>query len=56
MTDVIVEASSGDKLFDEFVLRAIRNASPLPVPPEGLRGAEGDYEVGFRVSEPSVAR
>jgi TonB family protein len=43
-----IERSSGNAYFDESVLRAIRKASPLPVPPEQLRGGEDHYEVGFR--------
>jgi colicin import membrane protein len=39
---------SGNIYFDESVQRAIRKASPLPVPPEQLRGGEDHYEVGFR--------
>ena len=38
---------SGNRYFDDSVLRAIRKASPLPVPPEQLRGGEDHYEVGF---------
>lgn len=38
---------SGNKYFDDSVLRAIRKASPLPVPPEQLRGGEDHYEVGL---------
>jgi type IV secretory pathway VirB10-like protein len=30
------------------VRRAINKASPLPIPPEQLRGGEDHYEVGFR--------
>ncbi|TSA00154.1 MAG: cell envelope integrity protein TolA [Deltaproteobacteria bacterium] len=39
---------SGNLFFDESVQRAIRKASPLPIPPEQLRGGEDHYEVGFR--------
>ena len=38
---------SGNKYFDDSVLRAIRKATPLPVPPEQLRGGEDHYELGF---------
>jgi TonB family protein len=44
----IVDEGSGNKYFDDSVLRAIRKASPLPVPPEQLLGGEDHYEVGFR--------
>src|SRR5512134_559412 len=48
VSDTRVERSSGNAYFDESVRRAIRKASPLPVPPEQLRGGEDHYEVGFR--------
>lgn len=47
-SNVRMEKSSGNSYFDDSVLRAIRKASPLPVPPEQLRGTEDHYEVGFR--------
>jgi colicin import membrane protein len=43
-----IERGSGNPYFDDSVRRAIRKASPLPVPPEQLRGGEDHYEVGFR--------
>lgn len=43
-----IERGSGNLFFDESVQRAIRKASPLPIPPEQLRGGEDHYEVGFR--------
>ena len=43
-----IERGSGNPYFDDSVRRAIRKASPLPVPPEQLRGGEAYYEVGFR--------
>jgi colicin import membrane protein len=43
-----MEKTSGNPRFDEAVLRAIRTASPLPVPPEALRGFQTYYVVGFR--------
>jgi colicin import membrane protein len=48
VSETRVERSSGNAYFDESVRRAIRRASPLPVPPEQLRGVEDHYEVGFR--------
>ena len=48
VSDTRIERSSGNSYFDESVRRAIRKASPLPVPPEQLRGGEDHYEVGFR--------
>ncbi|MEK6696782.1 MAG: cell envelope integrity protein TolA, partial [Candidatus Deferrimicrobiota bacterium] len=43
-----IERGSGNPYFDDSVLRAIRKASPLPVPPEQLLGGEDHYVVGFR--------
>jgi len=48
VSETRVERSSGNAYFDDSVRRAIRKASPLPVPPERLRGGEDHYEVGFR--------
>jgi colicin import membrane protein len=48
VSDTRIERSSGNAYFDDSVRRAIRKASPLPVPPEQLRGGEDHYEVGFR--------
>ncbi len=45
---VRMEKTSGNPYFDDSVLRAINKASPLPVPPEQLRGGEDHYEIGFR--------
>lgn len=48
VSDVRMEKTSGNPFFDDSVRRAIRKASPLPIPPEQLRGGENYYEVGFR--------
>ncbi len=48
VSHVRMEKTSGNPYFDDSVLRAINKASPLPVPPEQLRGSEDHYEVGFR--------
>ena len=48
VSDTRIEKGSGNVYFDESVRRAIQKASPLPVPPERLRGGEDHYEVGFR--------
>lgn len=45
---VRMEKPSGNSFFDDSVRRAINKASPLPIPPEQLRGGEDYYEVGFR--------
>jgi TonB family protein len=47
VSDTRIEKGSGNIYFDDSVLRAIRKASPLPVPPEQLRGGEDHYGVGF---------
>ena len=46
--NVRMEKESGNPYFDDSVRRAIQKASPLPVPPEELRGGEDRYDVGFR--------
>jgi colicin import membrane protein len=48
VSDTRVERGSGNSYFDDSVQRAIRKASPLPIPPERLRAGEDYYEVGFR--------
>jgi len=48
VSEARIERGSGNLYFDDSVQRAIRKASPLPVPPEQLRGGEDHYEVGFR--------
>lgn len=48
VSEARIEKGSGNLYFDDSVERAIRKASPLPVPPEQLRGGEDHYEVGFR--------
>jgi TonB family protein len=48
VSNVRMEKVSGNPYFDDSVRRAIQKASPLPVPPEQLRGGEDHYDVGFR--------
>jgi colicin import membrane protein len=48
VSEARIEKGSGNLYFDDSVERAIRKASPLPIPPEQLRGGEDHYEVGFR--------
>ena len=48
VSQVRMEKTSGNTFFDDSVRRAINKASPLPVPPDQLRGGEDYYEVGFR--------
>lgn len=56
VTNVRMEKGSGNQYFDDSVLRAIAKASPLPVPPEQLRGTEDHYDVGFRFYESGGGR
>lgn len=48
VSNVLMEKFSGNPYFDDSVRRAIQKASPLPIPPEQLRGGEDHYDVGFR--------
>ena len=48
VSQVRMEKTSGNPYFDDSVRRAINKASPLPVPPDQLRGGEDHYEIGFR--------
>jgi len=48
VSNVYMEKNSQNQYFNDSVLRAIQKASPLPIPPEQLRGGEDHYEVGFR--------
>jgi len=48
VSNLRMEKVSGNPYFDDSVRRAIQKASPLPVPPEQLRGGEDHYDVGFR--------
>jgi colicin import membrane protein len=48
VSNVRMEKVSGNPYFDDSVRRAIQKASPLPIPPEQLRGGEDHYDVGFR--------
>ena len=48
VSNVRMERVSANPYFDDSVRRAIQKASPLPIPPEQLRGGEDHYDVGFR--------
>jgi len=48
VSNVRMEKVSSNPYFDDSVRRAIQKASPLPIPPEQLRGGEDHYDVGFR--------
>ena len=52
VSNVRMEESSGNRYFDESVLRAINKASPLPLPPGKLRENEELYDVVIRFNEP----
>jgi len=46
IVDIEVEKRSGNRMYDESVLRTLRSADPFPSFPEGI---SGDYlEIGFR--------
>ena len=40
VTDISVVEKSGHEILDEAAVNMIRKASPLPAPPEGLRGRD----------------
>jgi colicin import membrane protein len=42
---------SGDKSFDDSVMRAVRGANPLAAPPEAYRGDFSDVELTFRPAD-----
>ncbi len=48
VSSIVVERPSGNRNFDESVLRAIKRSSPLPTPPEILREENDYFEVGLR--------
>jgi colicin import membrane protein len=51
IASVKLVGTSGDRSFDESVLRAIRRANPLPPPPEAFRGDFSDVNVRFSSKE-----
>ena len=48
ITGVKIVQSSGDPLYDESVLRAVRKSSPLTAPPENHRKEFADVEYSFQ--------
>ena len=40
VTDIAIVERSGHEILDEAAVKMIRKASPLPLPPEGLRGSD----------------
>ncbi len=52
VSNVRMEESSGNRYFDDSVLRAIGKASPLPLPPGKLREREELYDVVIKFREP----
>ena len=51
IASVRLVGTSGDRSFDESVLRAIRRANPLPPPPEAFRSDFSDVNVRFSSKE-----
>ncbi len=51
MTQIEILETSGNPLFDDSLLRAIRRAEPLPVLPEDYHGAFLEVELRFRPGE-----
>jgi TonB family protein len=48
ITGVKIVQSSGDPLYDESVIRAVKKSSPLTAPPENHRKDFGDVEYSFQ--------
>ena len=48
VTDIAVVEKSGYEILDEAAVKMIRRASPLPLPPEGLRGRDHTVLVPIR--------
>jgi colicin import membrane protein len=48
ITDLKIVQPSGDRSYDESVLRAVKKSSPLPPPPENFRKDFSDVEIAFR--------
>jgi TonB family protein len=48
IADVRLERPSADATYDESVLRAVREASPLPPPPVAHQRDFGDVRLTFR--------
>jgi colicin import membrane protein len=52
ITNQYFESRSGDKVFDSFVEKTLRDAAPLPAIPPALRKSQ--YEFGFRFSPSGI--
>ena len=48
ITGLTIVEPSGDRSYDESVLRAVKKSSPLPPPPESSRKDFADVELTFR--------
>jgi len=53
ITDQFFENKSGDRLFDQFVLKALQDASPLPPIPPVLQ-EDGTMEIGLHFKPGSI--
>lgn len=52
IANVVFESKSGDRIFDQFVSKAIEEANPLPPIPPALKKQR--YEIGFRFKPGSI--
>jgi len=52
IANVVFETKSGDRVFDQFVSKAIEEANPLPPIPPALKKQR--YEIGFRFKPGSI--
>lgn len=52
IANVVFENKSGDRIFDQFVSKAIEDANPLPPIPPALKKQR--YEIGFRFKPGSI--
>ncbi|HEY6199036.1 MAG TPA: cell envelope integrity protein TolA [Candidatus Binatia bacterium] len=51
ITSVRITKSSGDRSFDDAVIRAIKKASPLPPLPDNLKNELREWEYGFNAAK-----
>jgi len=51
ITSIRITKSSGDRSFDDAVIRAIKKASPLPALPDNLKNELREWEYGFNAAK-----